>query len=173
MWSSPLSGHSLSCKSLVFELDSPLEWNHIQSWGNCMHPQSLCLCTSVNTSSFEMVSIFLLPSLYRPGVSYPVILSIHVQCSPVFDRCTQLFGVVLCIKTFGCASLALPDSFSKWCTWSNLSMYLRVCVNSCPCSAWVLLLLKQPGNRTVSHCHPAEPCLHAWALYCAWWTIPL
>ena len=60
-----------------------------------------------------------------------------------------------------CTSLALPDSFSKWCTWSNLATYLRVCVNSCPCSARVLLLLKQPGSRSqsLSSCSTLSSCL--------------
>ena len=46
----------LNCKNLVFDLDTPIEQNRIQSWGNCMHPYPLCLCTLVNTSSYKIVS---------------------------------------------------------------------------------------------------------------------
>ena len=73
-----------------------------------MHSHPLCLCTLINTSSSKIV----LPLTYfiDHECHTPIFCTATVQCSPVLDRYTQLFGVVLCIKIneglFGCTSLA-------------------------------------------------------------------
>ena len=65
-------------------------------------------------------------------MSYPDLLSIHVQCSPGLDRWYARHSIICCYVV--CQDprswlvlLVWPGSFSKWCTWSHLATYLRVC----------------------------------------------
>ena len=147
----------LNCKNLVFDLDSPNEEN-LYSHEVTVWIHIPVFCTPVNTSSSKIVSFFSSP----PSATKNVIPWTSV------NPCTVLswFWLMICQHSIVCSCVVCQDqrnwSFSKWCTRSHLASWVCVCVHE-------FFYWSNLGAK-VNHCHPAEPCLHAWALQCAWWT---